>query len=181
MLEICGMSRRHLAVGGAAAVALAGCAATGTTTTSTSEAMTLQTGVQAIAQGLSGVLTELQSIVPNLPATTTAQIITALSALQADAAQIGAVATASSGGALAGIGAAVTALEALVTPFFPQAAFIGAMIQTALTLLPTLEAMVGAAPASLVAPSTHKLPAMTNNLAVQFLMLNAKRFGKLPG
>lgn len=120
----------------AAPLALSACAGNVTPSQAT-------TDVQAIANGLSGIVAALKALPGNpVPAATLAKIQTEIDAIKADAASIGTAVT-PSGTIAQDISAAVAAIVPLATPFFPAAPAVAAVINAAVALVPVVLAAVG--------------------------------------
>ena len=128
----------------ALALAVTGCA--GQTTTQ------LQADVTAISSGLAGVVAALRALPGNpVPASVIAQAETVIADIQGNAAAIASTLTPAPS-IVQAIGTAVSTLDALVAPFFPQAPAVAAVVQAALALVPVVLASAGIAAAPLAAP-----------------------------
>jgi hypothetical protein len=150
------MNRRQLNVA-IPSLMLLGLARCSSSSTSTVSAAQITTDVQTLAAGLSGIAAELQAVPGvNISAGTIAQINTEIAALNADAAQI---ATAASQSTVVGsVQSAVTALVGLVSPFFPAAAGIAAVVDAAVALVNFLVGAVSGTATGAVAPVVYNRP-----------------------
>lgn len=155
------IARRHL-LATIPALAVAACAG--------QTAPQLTTYVQAIAGGLAGILTDLQAAGVKIPPATTSAIQTELDVIRQDADAIGTALTPDPD-MVAAIGAAVSALVPLVTPFFPAAPGVAVALQAALALVPVILAMVGH-------PVAGAAPTMSPAAALLVLQGNARRYGR---
>lgn len=138
------LTRRNVAKGAVgagaalAAVSLLGACANQTTTQ-------LQQDAQTLASGVSAVVTDLQAIPGvTIPASTLANINTAIASINANAAAIAAALTPAAS-VLTGIQTAVSTLSTLLSPFFPEAPVVAATIQAAVTLVATMLSEAGIA------------------------------------
>lgn len=139
------VNRRALLAGsarvgiGAALVAMAGCA------NLTPE--TLTSDAQLIANGLSGILANLQAI-PNLniPADVVSKVQNELSIINSNASQIGSVIGSAPAQA---ISTAVGVVAAALAPFFPMAPMVAVAVQAAVVLA---QSLINSIPAASAAP-----------------------------
>ncbi|MDA8251086.1 MAG: hypothetical protein M0Z28_18210 [Rhodospirillales bacterium] len=101
----------------------------------------LQADVQAVAQGLGGVVSSL-SAVPHVPQAVVTQAMALIGQVKADAAQI-ATALTPNPNVVQHIADTINALLPIVAPYFPVAPAVAAVLQAALALVPVILAAVG--------------------------------------
>jgi len=111
----------------------------------------VKSDVALIANGLSGVIAALPA--GTVPSNTVAQAQNIINDIRSDAASISQAITANPDTVQA-ISTLVSALAALLTPFFPVAPLAAAAIKAALALLPVVLAAVGRPPAAATAAPT---------------------------
>lgn len=147
------ISRRHLLATTSALVLLTGASCAFSPTQ-------IQADVEAIASGLSTLVTALA---PFAPADVLAKAQTFINTIQANAALIASAVTPSNS-ILQTISGAISALSALVAPFFPMAPAIAAALQAAVVLINLVLQATGNA-----TPPAHKalmaLPPMSADQA----------------
>lgn len=103
--------------------------------------------VNTIAAALSAVLNTLVALGSNVPADVLDKVRGEIATINAAAAEIGAAvgrATAPAASWLTMLQDAVSVVATLVTPFFPAASVVGAVLNAALSLLPSVLAIFGA-------------------------------------
>lgn len=119
------------------ALPLAGCS-----TSAVPAPSQLATDVGLVASGLASVVAAIAAL-PGVSAATVAQVQGYIATIQADAAQV-AAATANVGTSVVQeIATTVSAVAGVVLPLFPATAGIAAIVQAAMSLLPTIMAAVG--------------------------------------
>lgn len=122
--------------------------------------------VQTLAAGVASLGTAL-SAVPGVPADVIAKVEAEDAIIQKDAAAIGTAATPSANIA-ADIDNAVGVISTLVTPFFPEAPAIAAVVEAAASLGQVIVQETGATPAVSISASRAMVP-MTPNQARRLL------------
>lgn len=105
----------------------------------------LTSDVQLVASGLSGIVNTLRNPALNVPTDVLDKAQAAIDIIEANAGSVGTSLTPNAS-AINAIANAVSTLASLLTPFFPIAPIVGAVVQAALALLPTLLAFAGKPP-----------------------------------